>query len=185
MRVRTLTSCGLIRPGAPQAGLLVVIGLALFCGYGSPLLAQTEIHRCVQADGTVSFQGMPCEDTSSGTSDEVEADSSSEERADTGTDIDDFFASPFDALDSGQADSVAIATPEQRPDVPVVDVDQLPGSNRSECEDTTRAAIDAIDRELALIDDPEGGRRYLDELLQLTEQLRACGQLTGSAESAL
>ena len=157
---------------------------------GTPLLAQTDIHRCEQADGTVSFQGTPCEELT-GTAEErpesVGTDTleTSKETSNHRSD-DDVFSSPFDDLDSEQVDSVTIATVEQSSRIVTeVAIDDLPGTNQAECEDATRSAIDAIDRELALIDDPEGGRRYLNELLQLTEQLRACGRLPRSADDTL
>ena len=150
---------------------------------GTPLLAQTDIHRCEQADGTVSFQGTPCEELT-GTAEE-RPESVGTDTPETPNDrrLDDVFSSPFDDLDSEQVDSVTIATVEPSSRIVTeVAIDDLPGANQAECEDATRSAIDAIDRELALIDDPEGGRRYLDELLQLTEQLRACQQLATDAD---
>ncbi len=58
------------------------------------------------------------------------------------------------------------------PAVPVT-----PSQDRSECEKTTRDAIDAIDFEMHKAYTKDEGRRYLAQLLELTQQLRACKQL--------
>ena len=95
-------------------------------------------------------------------------DSQSEGRndSDESTSEDDFFefANPFDE-------------PEERPTRPEP-VPLTPASpERTECEKTTRAAIDAIDLEMRKGYTREEGQQYLAELLELTKQLRACKQL--------
>lgn len=55
---------------------------------------------------------------------------------------------------------------------------EAPSQDRAECEKTTRDAIDAIDLEMRTATyTREEGREYLAELLELTQQLRACKQL--------
>jgi len=50
--------------------------------------------------------------------------------------------------------------------------------DRAECQKTTRDAIDAIDLELREnAYTKEEGQAYLADLLELTQQLRACKQL--------
>lgn len=124
--------------------------------------ADTEIYRCALADGTVAFQEMPCAEAESAASPEHAPD-----RDDDATPADDFFdfENPFDS-----------------PQEVVVQPDPaLPESlaeDRETCIETTRDAIDAIDLKLQSDDYAEGeGRTYLAELLELTQQLRACKQL--------
>ena len=128
--------------------------------------ADTEIHRCVLADGTIAFQEIPCAEPSAeadDSSEPVESRSAGEDPA-AGDDVFDF-VNPFDQP----------ATP------PVVAEPPAPGplsQDRAECEKMTRDAIDAIDlemRETAYT--KEQGQEYLAELLELTQQLRGCKQL--------
>ncbi|NND36750.1 MAG: hypothetical protein HKN81_06390 [Gammaproteobacteria bacterium] len=81
-------------------------------------------------------------------------------------DIDVFdLASPFD--EPSNPSTPMTPTPPERASI-----------DRAECEKTTRDAIDAIDREMrAHAYSKEQGQEYLAELLELTQQLRACKQL--------
>ncbi len=124
--------------------------------------AQPEIHRCTQEDGTVAFQEMPCpappeDDDSDG---EDQSDGDAPEPADDFFDFD----NPFDE-------------PEEPP-APAEPAPPSPASrDRAECEKTARDAIDAIDLEMRKGSTKEERRRYLAELLELTQQLRACKRL--------
>lgn len=119
--------------------------------------AQTEIHRCVQADGTVSFQETPCPKPVEEESEPVD----DPEPETTDDDLD--FVNPFDE----PGETVTIV----EPDVP------LPSRDRAECEKLTRDAIDAIDLKMQAGYSAEQGEQYKAELLTLTRQLRACKAL--------
>ena len=135
---------------------IVVIALLLA---GATAAADTEINRCLLADGTIAFQEMPCPEPAA-TVDDDSGESASETSS---ADDDSFeFVNPFD-------EQVAVTTgTESALPEPVSD-------DRAECEKTTREAIDAIDRELAVA--RESAQERLPELLALTKQLRACKQL--------
>ena len=127
--------------------------------------AQTEIHRCLQADGTTVFQQMPCPETARNSDSENQEggdqrDSAALVPADGYAD----FVNPFDAAED---DSVAADTASDKP------VSQ----DRATCEKKSRDAIDAIDLEMRKGYTEEQGQGYLSELLVLTKQLRACKQL--------
>ena len=120
----------------------------------SASVAETEIHRCAQEDGTVAFQEKPCEEVSEAAEDSGETNPPASE--------DDFFdfVNPFDE--------------PQGPSTEAGPVSQ----DRAECEKTTRDAIDAIDLEMQQTTySKEQGDEYLAELLTLTRQLRACKAL--------
>ena len=120
----------------------------------SASVAETEIHRCAQEDGTVAFQEKPCEEVSEAAEDSGETNPPASE--------DDFFdfVNPFDE--------------PQGPSTETGPVSQ----DRAECEKTTRDAIDAIDLEMQQTTySKEQGDEYLAELLTLTRQLRACKAL--------
>jgi len=134
--------------------LLMVPGIAV--------RAEQEIHRCPQADGTVAFQETPCPETASAT--DVAADDPVEDSAQPATDSVFDFVNPFD-------------NPEATEPAPEPEQHTLPSRNRAECEKSTRDAIDAIDLEMRKGYTEEQGRQYLAELLELTDQLRACKTL--------
>ena len=131
---------------------------------GASAGAQPEIHRCTQKDGTVAFQEMPCPEP---VDDEGgNGDDSDESDGDVSAPGDDFFdfVNPFDEPEEPPAPA------ETGPAVPA-------SRDRAECEKTARDAIDAIDLEMRKGATKEERRRYLAELLELTQQLRACKQL--------
>ena len=127
--------------------------------------AELEIHRCVQDDGTIAFQEMPCPKPES-------ADDAGTGGADRDSDRDD--SAPAD-------DSFDFVNPFDAPEgAPVASDTELPESlsqDRAKCEKTTRDAIDAIDLEMRKGYTKEQGDQYLAELLTLTRQLRACKTL--------
>jgi len=133
---------------------------------GTSVTADTEIHRCLLEDGTIAFQEMPCSEPV------VNAAADSEtggRRGDSGIPAADNnvfdFVNPFDEAASPPT-SFEPTLPEQT------------SKNRAECEKTTRDAIDAIDLEMRKnAYSKEQGQEYLAELLDLTQQLRACKQL--------
>ena len=148
----------LIRSARPYSGFSVVVALLVLPA--TSIGAEPEIHRCLQEDGTVAFQEMPCpepKDTSESDSQGDEADLSPS---------DDFFdfVNPYD-----EPEQASVPT-ETAPPAPL-------SQDRAECEKTTRDAIDAIDLELRKDYSEDASKAYLAELLELTRQLRACKQL--------
>ena len=140
------------------------IAVLLLAGAGA--IADTEIYSCLQVDGTVAFQQMPCPAPAAGDDDGNEIDESAGAR-DLPTADDDLldFVNPFDES--------ASPPPPAEADLP-----EPVSRDRAECEKTTRDAIDAIDLEMR--ENPytkEQGDAYLAELLELTQQLRACKRL--------
>ena len=123
--------------------------------------AQTEIHRCAQADGTVAFQETPCPEPEA-----APADEASDPVNEANTPWDDVadFVNPFDEA-------------PERPLPPDADTRMRVSQSRVDCEQETRDAIDAIDLELQRDVAVDQRERYLDRLLELTEQLRACKSL--------
>jgi hypothetical protein len=138
------------------AGLLVLPGIDVG--------AEAEIHRCVQDDGTVAFQEMPCAEPPDAPSGESADDRQDDDVAALPADEFFDFVNPFD-----QPGDVPVPA-EPGPMSPV-------SQDRAECEQTTRDAIDEIDLEMRKGYTREQGRQYLAELLELTQQLRECKQL--------
>lgn len=133
---------------------------------GTNVTAETEIHRCMLEDGTIAYQETPCPETDKDGNGDAEAGESGSVEDDITTTDDAFdFVNPFD-------EPANPPTPSE-PELP-----EPASQDRAECEKTTRDAIDAIDLEMRGNDDTQQqGRQYLDELLALTAQLRACKQL--------
>jgi hypothetical protein len=133
---------------------------------GTGVAADTEIHRCLLEDGTFAFQEIPCPAPAVNSDDGIEAgkghkDTETPAVNDDGID----FANPFD-----EPASPPMRSEETLPE-PV-------SPDRAECQKTTRDAIDAIDLELREnAYTKEEGQAYLADLLELTQQLRACKQL--------
>ena len=128
--------------------------------------ADTEIHRCLLADGTIAFQEMPCPEPAAKVDESGEAADSRSADETPANDDDVFdFVNPFDEPPGPSAPGET-TLPEAL------------SKDRAECEKRTRNAIDAIDLELKdNADSREQGRERLAELLELTQQLRACKQL--------
>jgi len=120
--------------------------------------AETVINRCMLEDGTVAFQETPCaEPLNDGLN---QSDPEEPAAADDSAD----FVNPL----------------AETQDLPARPEPVLPTSlsqGRVECEKTTRDAIDAIEFEMRKGYTKEEGQQYLAELLELTQQLRACKQL--------
>lgn len=129
-------------------------------------VADTEIHRCSLADGTIAFQEKPCARTVAGGDDAGEESRSPDDRGASAMRDDAFdFVNPFD-----EPAASPMASEGTQP--------EAPSQDRAECEKTTRDAIDAIDLEMRTATyTREEGQEYLAELLELTQQLRACKQL--------
>ncbi|MGI9341642.1 MAG: hypothetical protein ACR2QV_02260 [Gammaproteobacteria bacterium] len=132
---------------------------------GTSVTANTEIHRCSLEDGTVAFQEMPCAEPAMNSDDRSDAGESHSDGGMPAADNDLFdLASPYDKS--------AIPSTPVEPTLP-----EQASKDRAECEKTTRDAIDAIDREMReTAYSKEQGQEYLAELLEWTQQLRACKQ---------
>jgi hypothetical protein len=140
------------------------IAVLMLAGAGAT--ADTEIYSCLQDDGTVAFQQMPCPAPS------VTADESSE--IGENPDARDLPAADDDVLDFVNP----YDEPASSPPPPEADLPKPVSMDRAECEKTTRDAIDAIDLEIRENPHTKQQREeYLAELLALTQQLRACKQL--------
>ena len=140
------------------------IAVLLLAGAGA--MADTEIYSCLQDDGTVAFQQMPCPAPAAGVDDDNEVGERPEARELPAADDDVLdFVNPFDE-------------PASPPPPSEVDLPEPVSLDRAECEKTTRDAIDAIDLEIRENPHTKQQREeYLAELLALTQQLRACKQL--------
>jgi len=137
--------------------------------------AQTEIHRCTQDDGTISFQETPCEENADDAAESANgastASAAGAESADTNR----------EATNSAAEDSFDFSSPFDNPAemaaAPAPDLPEPISRDRETCEKSTRDAIDAIDLEMRKGFSKEQGQVYKAELLELTRQLRACKQL--------
>ncbi len=133
---------------------------------GTGVAADTEIHRCLLEDGTLAFQEMPCSVPVAKAND---ASETGDGHKDSGTP-----AANSDGLDFVNPYDEPVSSPMHSETTPPETI----SPDRAECEKTTRDAIDAIDlkmRENAYT--KEQGRANLADLLELTQQLRACKQL--------
>ena len=152
--------------GRQEVATQFSIGIMILMLAGASTTADTEIHRCLQDDGTIAFQEMPCSERAVDANDGSESDESPSAGETPAADDDVFdFVNPFDEPASPPTPS------EPEPPDPM-------SQDRAECEKMTRDAIDAIDLEMR--ENPytkEQAEEYRAELLALTQQLRACKQL--------
>jgi len=155
-----------VTDGRQEVAAQFSIGIVVLMFAGASATADTEIHSCLQDDGTIAFQQKPCAEPAVIADDSSEVDESESAGETPAADDDVFdFVNPFDE----PASPPATAEPELPEPV---------SQDRAECEKMTRDAIDAIDLEMR--ETPytkEQGEEYRAELLALTQQLRACKQL--------
>lgn len=119
-------------------------------------MANTEIHKCVDADGNLTFQDSPCPTPAAEPEVDPEAEPVSEPTADEPV------TAPVSAVEP--EDGVSY--------VPVA-------SNRSAgevetCKEPHRDSIDAIEAEMLAGYSPEQGEQFKQELRGLTDAMRAC-----------
>ncbi|MGB5331211.1 MAG: hypothetical protein WBM80_04955 [Woeseiaceae bacterium] len=133
---------------------------------GTSVAADTEIHRCLLADGTTAFQETPCAAPAVHVDNGSEADESHSQ-------------SDTPAAEDNASDFVNPVDEPASPSTPAeATLPEAVSQGRAECEKTTRDAIDAIDLEMrGNAYTKEQGEEYLAELLALTQRLRACKQL--------
>jgi hypothetical protein len=140
-----------MRPG-PLSGnaYLFRLGLLVACVFWfHPTVAQTEIHKCTDAEGGIVYSQLPCVPQKT-----VEKEATEPEE------------------ESGYPPPVSImeepAVKEAPQEEPALDAD------RSACKKHYRDAIDAIDAEIGREYTPEKAEQYKQRLLLLTRELRQC-----------
>jgi len=140
--------------------------MVVFMLAGMSVAADTQIHRCLLADGTIAFQETPCPEPAVHVDNGSETNESHSESDTPAADDNAFdFVNPFD--------EPAIPSTPAEPTLP-----EAVSQDRTGCEKTTRDAIDAIDLEMrGNAYTKKQGEEYLVELLALTQRLRACKQL--------
>ncbi len=124
---------------------LIMVGLCLL----NTADAQTQIHKCTDAEGGVVYSQLPCVSLKSVEPEKTEPDPKTET------------ASPV------------AATPE----LSITDIPQhgpKPGPGASTCKKHYRDAIDAIDAEISREYSPDKAEQYKQRLLLLTRKLRQC-----------
>lgn len=127
----------------------VVVGLLLIIEAG----AQTEIHKCTAADGSVIYSQLPCEAGEArevNTVDETDGVSDKQETA----------SAPDDTVRTRTAEFVVTVPLAREPD--------------ENCQKKYRDAIDEIDAEMRREYTPEKSEQYKESLLALTARLREC-----------
>jgi hypothetical protein len=111
--------------------------------------AQTQIHKCTDADGGVAYSQLPCTPQESVESEKTEPDAKAES------------ATPVTAIQE-----LSITDPPQ--EEPKLE------TNRSACRKRYRDAIDAVDAEIGREYSPDKAEQYKQRLLLLTRKLREC-----------
>jgi hypothetical protein len=108
--------------------------------------ADVEIYKCVDADGNVAYQQIPCPVVK-------------EEEA----------AEVIDVIEVDEVDEVA----EEAPQTPVAS--NLTDEEIEACKDPLRNAIDAIEAEMLRGFSPQQGEEFKVQLRTLTQEMRVCG----------
>ena len=131
---------------------VAIFGLifASLCCTGSAS-AQTQIHKCTNADGVVAYSQLPCV-----SQEPVEPKT---EELDKTTEVE---ATPL----LSEEQPLAATEPQQE--------ESETQTDRSACRKRYRDAIDAIDAEIGRDYSPEKAEAYKQRLLPLTRKLRQC-----------
>jgi len=111
--------------------------------------AQTQIHKCTDADGSVAYSQLPCAAQKSVESEKTEPDAEAESATPVSTE---------------QALSIT-EIPQEEAELE---------TSRSACKKRYRDAIDAIDAEIGREYSPDKAEQYKQRLLLLTRELRQC-----------
>lgn len=140
--------CSLSSPAGIVRQFWIKLLIASLCFPGTAI-AQTEIHKCTDADGGVVFSQLPCPPRKPVKPEEPAPDAGAEIAAPESTE----YESPFieEPQDSARSDEDIAA-----------------------CQKPIRDAIDAIDAEIGREYTPEKADQYKQRLLELTRQLRQC-----------
>lgn len=124
---------------------LIIVGICLLNTAG----AQTQIHKCTDADGGVVYSQLPCVSHKPVEPEKTEPDAKAET------------ATPVAATPELSITEVPQEAPELKP-------------GRSACKKHYRDAIDAIDAEIGREYSPDKAEHYKERLLFLTRKLRQC-----------
>ena len=119
-----------------------------FCLAGTAS-AQTQIHKCTDANGGIEYSQLPCVSQKPVESEKTEPEAKVE--------------SETPALATQELSISGV--PQEEPE---------PETNRSACKKRYRDAIDAIDAEINREYTPEKAEQYKQRLLVLTRELRQC-----------
>lgn len=111
--------------------------------------AQTEIHKCTDADGGIVYSQLPCAPQKTVKPEKTEPD----EKAETAVPV------------SAKPELPATEDPQENAEL---------AANRAVCKKHYRDAIDAIDAEIRREYTPEKDEQYKQRLLALTRKLRQC-----------
>lgn len=117
-------------------------------------LAASEIHKCVDADGGITFQQTPCPPP-------VEEPIPSE-------------ATPLPELEEDPVEPETVAETEAAPVVDSVAMNPPDPGDVETCKMPFRDAIDEVEAEMLRGYSAEQGEQFKQELRGLTEQMRAC-----------
>ena len=111
--------------------------------------AQTQIHKCTDADGGVAYSQLPCAPQKSVESEKVEPDA--------------------------KAESAAPVSAKQELSITEIPQEELElETNASACKKRYRDEIDAIDAEISREYSTDRAEQYKQQLLLLTRKLREC-----------
>ena len=119
-----------------------------FCLAGTAS-AQTQIHKCTDADGGVVYSQLPCVSQESMESQKTEPETKVER----------------EPPDLAARELSTTEVPQEEPELE---------TDRSACKKRYRDAIDAIDAEINREYTPENAEQYKQRLLVLTRELRQC-----------
>jgi hypothetical protein len=124
---------------------LIIVGFCLL----DTATAQTEIHKCTDADGGIVYSQLPCAPQQPVEPEKTEPD----EIAETTEQV------------AAKHEAPATENLQEKPESE---------ANRAACKKRYRDAIDRIDAEIRREYSPEKGDQYKQQLLALTRKLRQC-----------
>ena len=124
---------------------LTVVGFCLL----NTASAQTQIHKCTDADGGIVYSQLPCVSQKSVEPEKTEPEAKVES----------------EAPESAMREPPNRESPNPEPELE---------TNRSACKKRHRDAIDAIDAEINREYSPDKAEQYKQRLLVLTRKLRQC-----------
>ena len=126
-------------------GLIIIVSSCLL----NTANAQTQIHKCTDADGGVVYSQLPCVPQKSVEPEKTEPNAKAES------------AIPISEKQELSSNEI----PKEEPGL---------ATNRSACKKRYRDAIDAIDAEIGREYTPDKAEQYKQRLLPLTRKLRQC-----------
>ena len=128
-----------------RIGLITIVSSCLL----NTANAQTQIHKCTDADGGVVYSQLPCTPQKTVESKKIDPDAKAES-----------------AIPASERQELSTyETPQEEQEL---------AANRSACKKRYRNAIDAIDAEIGREYSPDKAEQYKQRLLLLTRKLRQC-----------